>query len=67
MWPTATMTNTHPWSAFDPNDVPGSPYWMTDCVAPNVDKSNVNVYYPGFFRPDSEFNYTEYSCDIGYD
>jgi len=55
--------NTNPWSMFDPNDVPGSPYWMTDCAAPNVDASGVTYpgtgytvfMYPCYFRPDGEF------------
>jgi prepilin-type N-terminal cleavage/methylation domain-containing protein len=68
-WPQKIMTNDHPFSAFDPNDIPGSPYWMTDCGRPGVPKtgmtgSSPNIY-PGYFRPDSEFNYTEQQCDIG--
>jgi len=70
-WPTRAMSNDHPWSAFDPvTTTPylnGAPYWMIDCVAPNQAKGTAPYYYPGFFRPDSEFNYTEANCDIGND
>jgi len=54
--------NTNPWSAFDPADVPGSPLWMTDCAAPNVDATDTLYsaagpvfFYPCYFRPDSEY------------
>jgi prepilin-type N-terminal cleavage/methylation domain-containing protein len=58
--------NTNPWSMFDPADVPGSPYWMTDCAAPTIDASGVTYpttgytvfMYPCYFRPDSEFAWT---------
>lgn len=65
-WSTAkVMTNDHAWSAFkDGQGGAGVPYWMTDCVQPGGTK-NGTIFYPGFFRPDSEFNYTEVQCDIG--
>ncbi|MCW5941433.1 MAG: prepilin-type N-terminal cleavage/methylation domain-containing protein [Fimbriimonadaceae bacterium] len=61
------MTNDHAWSAFeDGGGGAGIPYWMTDCVEPGGTKNyGVNTFYPGFFRPDSEFNYTIQQCDIG--
>jgi prepilin-type N-terminal cleavage/methylation domain-containing protein len=64
--------NTNPWSMFDPNDVPGSPYWMTDCAAPNIDASGTSYpatgytvfFYPCYFRPDSEYAWTN-EADYG--
>jgi len=58
--------NKNPWSAFDPNDIPGSPYWMTDCAAPGVDATGTVhpatgwtvFFYPCYYRPDSEFSWT---------
>ena len=68
-WPLhAVNVNSNPWSAFDPAGVPGSPYWMTDCMAPGVNKStasSTNPFYAGFYRPDSEFSYTVAECDHG--
>lgn len=63
-WPNyAQNVNSNPWSSFNPNNLPGDPYWMTDCVAPGATKPG--FYYPGFFRPDSEYSYTEQQCDFG--
>jgi prepilin-type N-terminal cleavage/methylation domain-containing protein len=64
-WPNvANNINSSPWSSFDPAGPPGSPYWMTDCVAPGGTKGA--TYYPGYFRPDSEFNYNPVTeCDHG--
>jgi prepilin-type N-terminal cleavage/methylation domain-containing protein len=68
-WPNfATNVNTLPWSAFDPGSTTGSPYWMTDCMAPGVSKalaSTSQPFYPGYYRPDSEYNYTTLECDHG--
>jgi prepilin-type N-terminal cleavage/methylation domain-containing protein len=64
-WPNyAENVNSSPWSAFDPAGPPGSPYWMTDCVAPGAAKGTM-TYYPGYFRPDSEYNWTSANCDFG--
>jgi prepilin-type N-terminal cleavage/methylation domain-containing protein len=64
-WPQyAANVNSSPWSAFDPNGPPGSPYWMTDCVSPGRVKGS-EPYYPGYYRPDSEFNWTNNECDFG--
>jgi prepilin-type N-terminal cleavage/methylation domain-containing protein len=65
VWPQyAQNVNSNPWSSFDPAGVPGSPYWMTDCVGPGGTKPNP-IYYAGYFRPDSEYNYTLTQCDFG--
>lgn len=64
-WPQfAVNVNSSPWSSFDPNGPPGSPYWMTDCVSPGKVKGT-EVFYPGYYRPDSEFNWTTTECDHG--
>ncbi|MCW5936350.1 MAG: prepilin-type N-terminal cleavage/methylation domain-containing protein [Fimbriimonadaceae bacterium] len=64
-WPQyAENVNTSAWSSFDPAGPPGSPYWMSDCVAPGGTKGSA-TWYPGFYRPDSEFNYTAQQCDFG--
>jgi hypothetical protein len=64
-WPLyAANVNTSPWSSFDPAGPEGSPYWMTDCVSPGRAKGS-EVYYPGFFRPDSEYNWRDSECDYG--
>jgi prepilin-type N-terminal cleavage/methylation domain-containing protein len=61
--------NSSPWSSFDPSpDMPeGAPYWMTDCVTPGTRKPahRGNPWYPCFFRPDSEFNWTRDQADFG--
>jgi prepilin-type N-terminal cleavage/methylation domain-containing protein len=45
--------------------VPGMPVWMTDCVAHgNGPAGNASFFYPGYYRPDSEFAYTD-ECDFG--
>jgi prepilin-type N-terminal cleavage/methylation domain-containing protein len=65
-WPLfAENVNTSPWSSFDPNGPPGSPYWMTDCVNPGGNKADGSVYYPGYYRPDSEYSWTATQCDHG--
>jgi prepilin-type N-terminal cleavage/methylation domain-containing protein len=65
LWPQyAQNVNSSPWSSFDPNGVPGSPYWMTDCVAPGGTKPNP-IFYAGYFRPDSQYDYTLTQCDFG--
>lgn len=53
--------NEEPFSQFAPDSIPGTPYWMTDCVSPGH-QEGTEVYYPGFFRPDSNFTYTEQEC-----
>lgn len=67
-WPLyAQNVNSSPWSAFAaPNTgyPDGSPYWMTDCVNPGGTKPNP-IFYAGYFRPDSEYNYTLTQCDFG--
>jgi len=64
-WPLyANNVNSSPWSSFDPAGPPGSPYWMTDCVSPGKAKGS-ETYYPGFYRPDSEFNWKDSECDFG--
>ena len=66
-WPKyATLNvNTNPMSAATATGGDdGSWYWMTDCVAPGTTKGST-TYYPGFFRPDSEYNYTTAQCDHG--
>jgi prepilin-type N-terminal cleavage/methylation domain-containing protein len=64
-WPLyAENVNSSPWSSFDPAGPPGSPYWMTDCVAPGATKGTM-PFYPGYYRPDSEYNYTLAQCDFG--
>lgn len=64
VWPQVSPNmNTSPWSAFDPATPNGGPYWMTDCVNPGGTKPG--FWYPGFFRPDSEFNWTTQQCDFG--
>jgi prepilin-type N-terminal cleavage/methylation domain-containing protein len=66
LWPQyAENVNSSPWSSFDPNGPPGSPYWMTDCVNPGTNKANGAVYYPGYYRPDSEYSWTITECDFG--
>ncbi|MDI9638841.1 prepilin-type N-terminal cleavage/methylation domain-containing protein [Kamptonema cortianum] len=65
MWPLyAENANSSPFSSFWSAGPPGAPYWMTDCVAPGATKGSM-TYYPGFFRPDSEFNWTSAQCDFG--
>ena len=64
IWPQyANNVNSSPWSSFAASP-PGSPYWMTDCVSPGKAKGS-EVYYPGYFRPDSEFNWKDSECDYG--
>jgi hypothetical protein len=64
-WPAyANNVNSSPWSSFDPNGPAGSPYWMTDCVSPGKAKGS-EVYYPGYYRPDSEFQWKDSECDYG--
>jgi prepilin-type N-terminal cleavage/methylation domain-containing protein len=64
LYPAAAMnTNENPWSQFDPAGVPGAPYWMTDCVSPGRAQGS-EVYYPGFFRPDSDFNWDDSECSL---
>jgi prepilin-type N-terminal cleavage/methylation domain-containing protein len=67
-WPQyATLNvNSNPFSAGDPGGTAGdgSAYWMTDCVSPGANKG-ASTYYPGYFRPDSEYNFTIASCDHG--
>jgi prepilin-type N-terminal cleavage/methylation domain-containing protein len=66
LWPNyADNVNSSPWSSFDPNGPPGSPYWMTDCVSPGGNKAGGQVYYPGYYRPDSEYSWTVTQCDFG--
>ncbi len=64
----APNVNVNPWSAFDPlgpNYVPGSPYWMTDCVAPGAGPATTaSFYYPGYYRPDKD-QWADSECDFG--
>ena len=59
----AMNTNDNPWSQFDPNGVGGAPYWMTDCVNPGS-AQGTQTYYPGYFRPDSDFNWDDTECSL---
>ena len=62
--PGASMnTNDNPWSQFDPTGAPGAPYWMTDCVTPGRLQGS-EIYYPGYFRPDSDFAWDDTECSI---
>lgn len=67
-WPQHAVlnVNTNPFSSSSPDagSDDGSWYWMTDCVTPGATKGT-QTFYPGFFRPDSEFNYTTAQCDHG--
>jgi prepilin-type N-terminal cleavage/methylation domain-containing protein len=64
IWPlyASNNANDNPFSSFE--NAQGWPYWMTDCVAPGAAKGS-QPYWPGFFRPDSEFNFTANECDFG--
>lgn len=64
IWPLFATgnANDNPFSSF--SDTKGSPYWMTDCVTPGTAKGT-QTYYPGFFRPDSEFSFSNLECDFG--
>ena len=65
--------NVNPWSSFCPpggvagvcTGVPGEPVWMTDCMAPGSGAASANsFFYPGYYRPDSNFGYSN-ECDFG--
>ncbi|RYG46435.1 prepilin-type N-terminal cleavage/methylation domain-containing protein [bacterium] len=58
----AQNANTSPFSSFDPTGVEGTPYWITDCNPGGA--YNANAIWPGFFRPDSEFNYAPEQCQF---
>lgn len=64
-WPQYAVlnVNSNPFSAADPVDKTQA-YWITDCVTPGAAKGTL-PYWPGFFRPDSEFTYTTSECDHG--
>ncbi|MFM9873381.1 MAG: prepilin-type N-terminal cleavage/methylation domain-containing protein [Fimbriimonadaceae bacterium] len=66
-WPQYAVlnVNTNPFSASDPLGNKDSPYWITDCVAPGGTKGGGAIFYPGYFRPDSEYTYTTAQCDSG--
>lgn len=65
LWPLyAANVNSSPWSSFDPAGPPGSPYWMTDCVSPGATKGS-QPFYPGYYRPDSEYTWKDSECDYG--
>jgi prepilin-type N-terminal cleavage/methylation domain-containing protein len=68
-WPQYAVlnVNTNPFSSGDPSGTAGdgSAYWMTDCVSPGQNKGAGITWYPGYFRPDSEYAYTVNSCDHG--
>ncbi len=61
--------NYAPWNSLDPEPsvpiggLPGGPRWMTYCVAPGKVLTVEDVTYPGYYRPDSEFEYERSSCD----
>jgi prepilin-type N-terminal cleavage/methylation domain-containing protein len=62
---TKTNVNRNPWSCFDV-DLPGSPYWMTDCVGPGSDITDGSlVKYPCYYRPDSEYAWQIGEVDYG--
>lgn len=64
IWPLYATgnVNDNPFSSF--SDTKGTVYWMTDCVSPGKNKGT-ETFWPGYFRPDSEFSYTNNSCDYG--
>jgi len=67
MWPLyATLNvNVNPFSSTNPGDANrNQAYWITDCVTPGGSKASL-PYWAGFFRPDSEYNYTTSECDHG--
>jgi prepilin-type N-terminal cleavage/methylation domain-containing protein len=56
--------NDNPWSQFDSNGVGGAPWWMSDCGRPSTPAwNNTDTAYPCFFRPDSEFAWTDAQVD----
>jgi prepilin-type N-terminal cleavage/methylation domain-containing protein len=64
-WPSyAENVNSQPYSAFGTSR-PGEAYWMSDCVSPGGTKGGGAVFYPGYFRPDKENNFTAQQCDFG--
>ncbi len=65
-WPQYASNVNTPWSSMDPAPTAkdGAPYWSVDCVAPGGTKG-VQPYYWGWFRPDSEGNFTANECDPG--
>lgn len=66
-WPKISSdVNTRPFSSYDTAFKPGTPYWITDCVAPGGEVY-ASTFYPGFFRPDSQFTYSTKECDFGQD
>lgn len=64
VYPDSSMNvNTNPFSQFDANGIGGAPSWMTECVTPGR-LQGTEVHYPGFFRPDSEFNWDDSECAL---
>lgn len=58
------FSNDQPFTRYAPLPAPeGNPYWLMDCGAPGTSWTAATVLYPGFFRPDSEFNYKPEDCD----
>lgn len=64
-WPKiANNVNASPFTSLDPEH-DGRPYWIADCVAPGHTMDEGMPFYPGFFRPDSDFQWTTDECDFG--
>lgn len=62
IYPNAAFNvNDNPFSQFEDNGVGGAPFFMTDCVTPGR-LQGTEVYYPGFFRPDSDFDWDDSEC-----
>ncbi len=61
----AGMTNDSPFSYIgDGTGNTDQGGWIIDCGAPGTTGAARGTLYPGFFRPDSEFNYTAAQCDV---
>lgn len=62
-----SVSTHHPFSRIDtdPGSAPGSPFYSADCdskldgLPPNDDGTTINIAYDCFFRPDSEYNYSQ--------
>ena len=65
-WPKSSKNaNDSPWSSFEGPALTGAPYWMTACVSPDKPMDEKSVYYMGYYRPDSKFDYRTDQCDFG--
>jgi len=61
-WPSYALgsVNNQPYSAMDPGNVVGSPYWMIDCRF-----TPTSVAYAGYFMPDKPAKWDAAQCDHG--